>query len=327
MNDFYENLALKSINNNGIDKDDIKQIIENPEVELLPLLHASFIVRKKYFGKKTRIHILDNVQSGNCTEDCSYCAQSKNMKDKKKNIYPMKTEEQILEEAKNAYEKNAFRHCLVFSGKDLGKNRINKISSVVKKIKNLYNMEICVSAGFLTEEDASELKNAGVNRYNHNINTSKDNYGAICKSHSFTDRLNTIKLAKKAGLDICSGIIIGMGETAEDIIKITEELKNLDVQSVPVNFFMPFEGHKVAGPQKLTPEYCLKILALFRLALPKAEIRAAGGREYHIKSLQALCLYPANSIFSQGYLTMGGQTPEETKQMILDAGFEIESVE
>jgi len=157
---------------------------------------------------------------------------------------------------------------------------------------------------------------AGVDRYNHNLNTSNNYYGEICSTHEYQERVRTIKTAKDKGLDICSGVILGMGETLDDIIQMISELKAVEVDSVPVNFFVPLEGHRISNYHKPTPHYCLKVLSVFHLALPQAEIRAAAGREYHLRSLQALGLYAVNSIFAQGYLTTGGDTLEATKKMI-----------
>jgi len=322
----YDELVNKSIINGAVDPEDIKWIMKSNDVELLPLLHAAYKVRSKYYGNKVKIQIINNVQSGNCTEDCKYCAQSRNASDNK-NVYPMKNDEEIIKGAENAYKNGAYRYCMVFSGRDLGKNRIDRICNVVRKIKERFKIEACVSAGFLTVEDAKKLKEAGVDRYNHNLNTSMEKYGEICTSHSYDKRVETINIARNTGLDICSGVIIGMGESLDDLINITGELKRVNANSIPINFFIPIKGHKIKNPQILTPEYCLKILCVFRFMIPKAELRAAGGREYHLRGMQSLCLYPVNSIFSKGYLTTGGETIEETKRMIIDAGFEIDAIE
>lgn len=320
-----EAMGRKSLDHGGIDKDDIRRILTADDIELLDLLNAAFRVRRHYFGDGVRIHIINNVQSGHCSEDCRYCAQSKDSPDKSV-VYPMKTEEEILAEAKHAGDSGACRYCMVYSGRDLGKHRIAEICRVVEKIRAGFDMEVCVSAGFLSLQEATALKKAGVNRYNHNLNTSREYYGEICTTHDYAQRLATINCARQAGLDICCGVIIGMGETAEDIVNMISELRNVKANSIPVNFFIPVPGHRI-HPSVLTPQYCLKILCLFRLALPEAEIRAAGGREYHLRSLQSLCLYPANSLFSKGYLTTGGESVAETRQMIIDSGFRIDHIE
>lgn len=321
----YSDLITQSLEQGGITDENVRWILTSEKAELLPLLYASYKVKYRYFKNEIKIHILNNVQSGNCSEDCKYCAQS-GKAGTRAQVYPMKSEEEILSEADFAYKSGAVRYCMVFSGRDLGKNRISTICSVVEKIKKKYSMDVCVSAGFLTSEDADSLAASGVNRYNHNINTSEHFYSEICTSHDYTKRLDTIFTAKKSGLEICSGIIIGMGESAEDICGMMAQLKKAGASSVPVNFFIPTEGHRLEKVQELTPEYCLKVLAAFRLALPEAEIRCAAGREYHLRSMQAFCLYPVNSLFAKGYLTTGGDSVEQTKKLILDAGFTLSAL-
>ncbi|MBN2735722.1 MAG: biotin synthase BioB [Spirochaetales bacterium] len=322
----YSHLADQALSQGTISAEDKLRILDDPDIELLPLLWAAYEVRFHYFKNNVRIHIIDNVQSGLCSEDCAYCAQSKNATHEDA-AYPMKSEELILKEAEQAYKAGAFRHCMVFSGRDVGKNRIHKICEVVKKIKALYSMEICVSAGMLTPEEARLLVEAGVNRYNHNLNTSQRAYPKICTTHQYVRRVETIHRARSAGLDICSGVIIGMEESSKDILDMTSELAEVKADSVPVNFFMPIPGHRIKNPRKLTPGYCLKVLCLFRLAMPKTELRVAGGREMHLRSLQSFALYPANSLFANGYLTTGGDSVEATKKLIDDLGFDIERID
>lgn len=322
----YHELVDKSFNQGTIDADDIRWMLTSDEVELLPLLHAAYRIRYRYFQNRVKIHILHNVQSGGCTEDCKYCAQSGDAPGAAE-IYPMKNDEEIIEGARQAFDAGAFRHCMVFSGRDLNEKRIDRICTVVEKIKSLFPMEICISAGFLSEKDGKKLVAAGVNRYNHNLNTSSGFYGQICTTHEYQQRVETIATAKDCGLDICSGIIIGMGETTEDIIQMTRELQGVDADSIPVNFFIPVDGHHIVHPQILTPQYCLKVLCLFRFAVPQAEIRASAGREYHMRSLQSLCFYAANSLFAEGYLTAGGDTLDTTRQLIEDMGFCVEGHE
>jgi biotin synthase len=301
-----------------------KEILTSPNIELLPLLEAAYEIRKKYWGKKVNVHIINNVQNGDCSQDCSYCVQSKESKAEIES-YSMKSEDQILEEAKIAYESGAFRYCMVFSGPKPSKSRVEKLVGIIKKIKATYNIQVCVSPGFVDYDDAIKLKKAGLNRLNHNLNTSKNHYHNICTSHTFQDRINTIKAAKSANLEICSGCIIGMGETEDDIIDIAKTLSTLKIESIPINFFLPISGLPLKTKKALTPEYCLRVLCLFRFLNPKAEIRIAAGREFHLRSMQAMALFPANSLFMEGYLNSNGSNTIDTLQMIKDAGFTINS--
>ena len=172
---------------------------------------------------------------------------------------------------------------------------------------------------------ARALKEAGLDRLNHNLNTSERYYGHICGSHTYADRLATLAAAQSVGLDVCSGVIIGMGEGPEDVYAMAKKVRDLNVRSIPVNFFIPIPGVALKEARGLTPEYCLRVLCLFRLMNPRSEIRMAAGREIHLRSLQPLGLYPANSLFLQGYLNARGSSDAATLRMIRDMGFAIES--
>jgi biotin synthase len=193
----------------------------------------------------------------------------------------------------------------------------------VPEIKAKYDLEICACLGLLTPEQARRLKAAGVDKVNHNLNTSEEHYAEICTTHTFADRVNTLKAVRAAGMELCSGGIVGMGEKDEDVVRMAFTLRELGVESIPVNFLNPIDGTPLAGKTDLNPRYCLKVVAMFRLANPAAEIRIAGGRELHLGSLQALGLYAANSIFVGDYLTTKGQAPEADYRMIEELGFTV----
>jgi biotin synthase len=197
------------------------------------------------------------------------------------------------------------------------------VTTIVPEIKQKYNLKICACLGLLTPEQARDLKACGVDRVNHNLNTSDSFYSEICTTHTFADRLATLRAVRDAGMEMCSGGIIGMGERRLDVVELAITLRDLGVQSIPVNFLNPIDGTPLAGRNDLNPRYCLKVLAMFRFVNPDRELRIAGGRELHLGSLQALSLYAANSIFVGDYLTTKGQSPEADYQMIRDLGFEI----
>jgi biotin synthase len=197
------------------------------------------------------------------------------------------------------------------------------VTAIVPEIKQRYNLKVCACLGLLTDDLARELKACGVDRVNHNLNTSDSFYGDICTTHTFADRLATLHAVRDAGMEMCSGGIIGMGERRQDVVELATTLRDLGVQSIPVNFLNSIDGTPLAGRSDLNPRYCLKVLAMFRLVNPDREIRIAGGRELHLGSLQPLGLYAANSIFVGDYLTTKGQTPEADDQMLRDLGFEV----
>jgi biotin synthase len=323
-------LANNAMNGTTIDAETALCILTDASIDLLDLIHAAFRVRKHYFGREVAIHILNNAANGMCPEDCNYCAQAKGS-EADIDSYGMKKDDEIIAEADKAVAGGAFRYCMVYAGRGPTPSRVAHISNLIKTIKTKHpQLEICVSAGLMDADATKTLKAAGLDRMNHNLNTSASLYGEICSTHTYQDRLDTLTNAQAVGLEVCSGIIVGMGERPQDIIEVAQKLAELDAKSIPVNFFLPIEGTALTerqGSKYLTPEYCLRILCMFRFINPKAEIRAAAGREYHLKDLEALSLYPANSLFLQGYLNTLGNTDAKTLCMIQDAGFTIKSDE
>ncbi|MFA5088585.1 MAG: biotin synthase BioB [Candidatus Omnitrophota bacterium] len=321
---FYQQLAQDSISGKEIPRGIIRRVLTGERVNLLRLLDAAFEVREKFTGRVVKIHILNNLQNGHCPEDCHYCAQSK-VSAADISRYPMKSDEEIIAEAKNAYRSGAFRYCMVFSGRCQSRKRIEHLAVLVRTIKKKYPIEVCVSPGRISREDALILKKAGLDRLNHNLNTSRRYYSRICTTHTYAERIQTLRAAQDAGLQICSGVIVGMGETTDDVIDAARALRKLHADSIPVNFFLPIRGLPIKDARGLTPEYCLRVLCVYRLLNPRAEIRIAAGREFHLRSLEALALYPANSLFLDGYLNVAGEDRMRTLRMIRDAGFTIQS--
>ena len=297
-------------------------LLESTDILLPDLLQAAYSVRKATWGNRVRVHMLNNAQNGSCPEDCKYCPQANNAKSDIAG-YPMKGDQEIIDEAKRAYNSGAYRYCMVFSGRGPRKKRVERMARLIKDIKKEVPVEVCLSAGLLEEEDAKILKNAGLDRYNHNLNTSKDHYKKICSTHTYEDRLQTLNAANSAGIKLCSGFIAGMKEQPSDLVDVAFKLKDLDVASVPVNFLIPIKGTALEGVSHLTPNFCLRLLCMMRFVLPKAEIRMAAGRELHLKGNQILGLFPANSLFIDGYLNVRGEYQSMITQ-IEDAGFKIE---
>lgn len=322
---FYQRLAEDAIAGTTPDDAASLRLLTDPDIELLPLLNAAYAVRRHHCGKTVQVHILNNAQNGRCPEDCNYCTQARTSEADIED-YPIKSEAEILGEARRAYEAGAYRYCMVFAGRGPNNRRTDVLADLVRKIKAQYPLEVCVSAGLLDDDKAQRLKDAGLDRLNHNLNTSPRNYPNICTTHTYEDRVNTLRSAHKAGLETCSGLIVGMGETTDELVELAKTMHRFDSKSIPVNFLLPFEGNVLDTPgSELNPEYCLRVLCLFRLHNPTAEIRAAAGREFHLRSMEVFCLYPANSLFLDGYLNGKGEERKRTYQMIRDAGFEIAS--
>ncbi|MEO5367497.1 MAG: biotin synthase BioB [Magnetococcus sp. WYHC-3] len=324
--EFYQELAENALAGQPLATETALRLLTDPAVELLPLLQAAWVVRRHFFGRGVRIHILNNAQNGLCSEDCNYCAQSR---DSQAPIvkYPLKSDEELMDGARRAWESGAYRYCMVLSGRGPGAERVAHMADVVRRIKAAWPVEVCLSAGFIDKDMAQTLKEAGLDRYNHNLNTAEARYGAICRTHDFAQRVATLQAARDAGLEVCSGLIIGLGESHSDVVTVAWRLRELQARSIPVNFYVHVPGAQLNPVGGLTPEYCLRVLCLFRLINPSAEIRAAGGREVHLGPLESLSLYPANSLFSEGYLNVGGQSADRTRAMVEAAGFVVEQVE
>jgi biotin synthase len=233
--------------------------------------------------------------------------------------------EQLLDGARRAVSAQAGRYCMVTSGRGPSDEEIAFFCDATRAIKQeCPSLEICVCLGIMSEPQARQLKAAGVGWVNHNLNTSERFHPEIFTTHTYEDRVRTVENVRKAGLMTCSGGIIGMGETDEDIVDLAFAVREIGMDSIPINFLHPIKGTPMETHRMLTPAKCLKVLCLFRLLNPRSEIRAAGGRELNLGASQALALYPANSIFVEGYLTTPGQQAEEARRMIAEMGFEIE---
>lgn len=319
----YSRLADAALKDELPSEADAHWLLDGADVDLLPLLHAAFVPRQAHFGRKVMVHILNNVQNGLCPEDCGYCSQNKDSHAAIRK-YPMKSDEEILRGAEAAARAGATRYCVVLSGRGPTPERTRRLAGIVRTIKQRYPIEVCVSAGLLGDAEARLLAEAGLDRFNHNLNTSEAHYGEICSTHTFADRLETLAALKRNGIEPCSGMITGMGESSRDIVAVAYKLRELEVPSIPVNFLIPIEGNQMVSDGSLTPERCLRILCLMRLVNPRAEIRIAGGREGHLRDMQPLGLWPANSLFVEGYLTTRGDSVNQTYRMIREAGFEID---
>jgi biotin synthase len=319
-------LADQVLDGKKVTNEEALSILECPDDDVLLLMHAAFQIRKHYFGKKVKLNMIMNAKSGHCSENCGYCSQS-SISTAPINSYRMVDKDTILEGAKRAHDLNVGTYCIVASGRGPSNKDIDHVVEAVKEIKESYGLKICACLGLLKPEQAKRLKEAGVNRYNHNINTSASNHANITTSHTYDDRVNTVETVKEFGLSPCSGVIVGMRETKQDVVDMANSLKVLDADSIPVNFLHAIDGTLLEGTKELNPLYCLKVLALFRFINPTKEIRISGGREVNLRSLQPLGLYAANSIFIGDYLTTAGQEEMEDYKMLRDLGFEVESVE
>jgi biotin synthase len=319
----YEELADRALRGEALTREEALGVLGTPDEDLLALLAAAYRVRRHHFGRKVKLNVLMNAKSGVCPEDCGYCSQSV-VSTAPIPKYSFLSEEVILQGAREAWERKAGTYCIVASGRGPSARELREVTAAVRAIKAEIPMKICACLGLLTDEQARELKDAGVDRYNHNLNTSADHYERITTTHTYEDRVQTIGAVKRAGISPCSGAIVGMKEADEQVVDVAFALRELDADSIPVNFLHAIDGTPLEGVRELDPRRCLKVLCLYRFVCPTKELRVSGGREVNLRSLQPLSLFPANAIFIGDYLTTPGQAAEDDYRMIEDLGFEIE---
>ncbi|MFI0741730.1 biotin synthase BioB [Streptomyces sp. NPDC021100] len=324
--DLIDTLVEKGLRRESPTRDEALAVLATSDDELLDVVAGAGRVRRKWFGRRVKLNYLVNLKSGLCPEDCSYCSQRLGSEAGILKYTWLKPEE-ASKAASAGVAGGAKRVCLVASGRGPTDRDIDRVSRTIEAIKEENEqVEVCACLGLLSEGQAERLRAAGVNAYNHNLNTSEATYGDITTTHTYADREETVRLAQGAGLSACSGLIAGMGERDEDLVDVVFALRAMDVDSVPVNFLIPFEGTPLAEEWNLTPQRALRILAMVRFVHPDAEVRLAGGREIHLRSLQPLALHLVNSIFLGDYLTSEGQEGKADLDMIADAGFEVEGM-
>ncbi|WP_406115056.1 biotin synthase BioB [Kitasatospora purpeofusca] len=324
--DLLDTLTAKGLRGETPTREEALAVLATTDDELLDVVAAAGRVRRRWFGRRVKLNYLVNLKSGLCPEDCSYCSQRLGSKAEILKYTWLKPG-QAAEAARAGVSGGAKRVCLVASGRGPTDRDIDRVTDTVAAIKEADPaVEICACLGLLSDNQAERLKAAGVDAYNHNLNTSEGTYGDIATTHTYADRVDTVQKAHGAGLSACSGLIAGMGESDEDLVDVVFALRELGSDSVPVNFLIPFEGTPLAKEWNLSPQRCLRILAMVRFVNPDTEVRIAGGREVHLRSMQPLGLHLANSIFLGDYLTSEGQAGQTDLDMIADAGFEVEGV-
>jgi biotin synthase len=320
--DRYQSLADGVLSGNPIGRDDALSILQAPDIEVLSILAAGYRIRHRYFGNSVQLYFLMNAKSGLCPEDCHYCSQSK-ISSAPVPKYNILRRDELMDGARLAAERGAKTYCLVISARGPNEREMSAVEQIVPEIKEKYGLDICACLGLLNRDQADRLKACGVDRVNHNLNTSEEYYREICTTHTYGDRVQTLRHVRDAGMEMCSGGIIGMGEKPNDIVSMALDLRDLGVQSIPLNFLNSIEGTPLEKTGNLTANDCLRALAMFRFVNPDRELRISGGREIHLRSLQPLGLYVANSMFVGDYLTTKGQAPQADYDMIQDMGFEV----
>ncbi|MER8185933.1 biotin synthase BioB [Kitasatospora sp. NPDC094015] len=325
--DLLDTLTAKGLRRELPTREEALAVLATTDDELLDVVAAAGKVRRQWFGRRVKLNYLVNLKSGLCPEDCSYCSQRLGSKAEILKYTWLKPD-QAAKAAAAGLAGGAKRVCLVASGRGPTDRDIDRVADTISAIKDAHeDVEICACLGLLSDNQAERLRAAGADAYNHNLNTSEGTYGDITTTHTYADRVDTVTKAHGAGLSACSGLIAGMGESDEDLVDVVYALRELDPDSVPVNFLIPFEGTPLAKEWHLTPQRCLRILAMVRFVCPDIEVRIAGGREVHLRTMQPLGLHIANSIFLGDYLTSEGQAGQDDLEMIKDAGFTVEGAD
>ncbi len=319
----FDDLADAVLSGTPATADDALDVLRSTDGELLEVVAAAARLRRKHFGDTVKVNYLVNLKSGLCPEDCHYCSQRLGSTADILRYTWLKNDEAI-EQARAGLRGGATRVCMVSSGRGPTDRDVDRVAGMVGALKAEHpEVEVCACLGLLKDGQAERLAAAGVDAYNHNINTAESHHDTIVTSHTYADRVETVGRAQSAGLSACSGLIAGLGESDEQLVEALLALRDLGSESIPVNFLMPFDGTPLEGTWELTPARCVRILAAARFVCPDREVRVAGGREMHLRSLQGLALHVANSIFLGDYLTSEGQAAEADLELIRDNGFVV----
>jgi biotin synthase len=304
-----------------IRRSDAEALLETPDEHLMRLTAAADRIRLTFKGRSFDSCSLINARSGLCGEDCAFCAQSKRYASER-DTYGLVSGDEILAAARSASEAGASRFCTVTSGGALSPAEFDSLVDSLSRVHEELDIALDASVGFLDEEQARKLRNAGVTRYNHNLETSHDYYPEICSTHTFDQRVATVRTVIDSGLSACCGGIIGMGESPRQRLDLALTLADLGVDCVPINILNPRPGTPLQDLTPPQPLEILKTIALFRLVLPEATIKIAGGREVNLGDFQAMALRSgANGMIIGGYLTTGGRAVQDDTLMIQQAGF------
>ena len=318
---FIDSCMNKVTSGNSISFDEAEKLIATNN--LIKLANCANIITKKFNQEKIDVESLINAKSGNCPEDCSFCAQS-TFYETGITKYPLLSDEIILEKAKEAQESGSSSFCLVCAYREPSQHDFEKICKIIEKLSNKINLDINVSLGFMTPERAKTLKSLGVKRYNHNLEASESFFSKICNTHDYPDRVNTARIVKDAGLELCCGGIIGMGESRRQRVELAFSLAALEPDEVPINILIPKEGTpKELDNCSIDPIDIIRTIAVWRFIMPKTILKIAGGREVYFSDGGKLALQAgANGIITGGYLTTNGNEPNKDIQMIHEIGLD-----
>ena len=314
-------LKEKVLNGDFITREEALQLIQSPLPELTT---AANEIRKKMAGKGFDLCTIINGKCGRCSEDCKYCAQSAHYQSDNLESYPLLSTEELMDGARRNAERGVLRYSIVTSGKCLSDAEVDTLCESIRAIKSCVSIEICISLGLLEEDAFKKLKAAGASRVHCNLESSARYFPEVCTTHTYEEKIATLKAAKNAGLSICSGGILGLGETMEDRIDMVLTARALGVKSIPVNLLNPIPGTPYEKNKPLSREEACRCIAIFRFLIPDGAIRLAGGRGLVGDKGSSCFMSGANAAISGDMLTTSGITIETDLELIKDLGFEVQ---
>ena len=318
--EFIKECQEKVFSGNGLSAQDAEKLFNTPDNELRYLAQAANEITRDFNGKKIDVEQLNNIKKNACSEDCTFCGQSAFF-DTGIETYQLPSPEEVVEKAQKAKQEGAESYCLVAAWREPSPKDFEKVCKIVAEINNRVGISVECSLGFLTTEQAQKLKELKVKRYNHNLETARSKFAEICTTHTYEDRLETLDIARNAGLELCTGGIIGLGETRDQRLELSLELATLCPEEVTINILVPMPGTPLELQTELPNAEIIRIFAVIRFLLPESVIKISGGRETQLDdSGEELLQSGANGIITEGYLTMGGNEAEKDKKMIEKIG-------
>lgn len=319
---YYIELAEDILEGKLPDNSAYLNILSAPDADLPGIMTGSGMLREKYFGRKIHLCTICNGKSGKCSEDCKFCSQSSFSKTEAP-VYPILKKEELVKGGLFSQDTPINRYSIVTTGKGLPRKDVEAVAEAMAELDDR-KIKKCVSLGILKDDELKLLKDAGVTRYHHNLETSRSLFNEVCTTHTYDERIETIKAAQRQGMEICAGGIFGIGETDEQILEISLDIKELDVDAIPLNFLVAIKGTPYELINTLTPAKCIKIIAFFRYFLPQKQIIICGGREKNLKELHPLIFYAgASGTMTGNYLTTDGRSLDDDLEMLKQLGLEV----
>jgi len=322
ITEFIKECQEKVFSGIGISSDDAEKLFNISDENIKELATAANQITRDFNGNKVDVEQLNNIKKNACSEDCSFCGQSAFF-DTGIETYQLPTPEEVVIKASKAKQEGAESYCLVAAWREPSPKDFDKVCNIIQEINNKIGISVECSLGFLTPEQAKRLKDLKVKRYNHNLETSKSKFAEICTTHTYDDRLKTLRIARDAGLELCTGGIIGLGETRKQRLELTLELAAIFPEEITINILVPIPGTPLELQTPLSNSEIVRMFSVIRFLLPESVIKISGGREKNLEdSGEELLQSGANGIITSGYLTMNGNSAEKDIKMIKKIGLE-----